>query len=163
MSAVIQECQPCQKDVFTCYGGDKIIANAGYQRVLKSNDVFAKCDKLGGEDVCANNNTCIDGYEGFMCKKCSDGFYKEFDGSCQECDLGYKEFLYSILMIVFFATIPLLLAVFLTNCLKSAQDKNKASSVFYLFKNLLNYVILTALLSQIFANTWFKPIVIDEE
>ena len=30
LSAIIQECQPCQKDVFTCYGGDKIIANAGY-------------------------------------------------------------------------------------------------------------------------------------
>lgn len=64
----VQECIPCKSDVFTCNGGDQIDANTGYQRLLQTKDVFAKCDKLGGQEVCLANNTCMNGYEGFMCK-----------------------------------------------------------------------------------------------
>lgn len=82
---VLQECLPCEGQFYDCFGDDDVKAKTGYQLYVNQSLAAVKCELLNSYQLCFENNTCREGYQGLGCKQCAPDFFRDFDGSCQKC------------------------------------------------------------------------------
>lgn len=113
-------------------------------------DNFSKCDKVEGLNPCLAENKCSPGYEGLLCKQCAPGYFKDYLGLCLEC--GPQ--LATILKIAVSWILLLLVTLIVANGMYAYQKDSSVSFLLGLARNLINYVVSLALISQIFEETW---------
>lgn len=159
----IQECSACEKSVFSCFGNENIKANTGYQLVNQGTATFIACDQMFNNHLCLANNTCKYGYQGLGCKQCVPYFFRDFDGSCQECPKSiagttttYTDSTFIVFQMLFNWLLLVVVILFVKDMELSGEKQNKLSSVTFLFKNIVNYVIYFVLLSELFATFWMN-------
>ena len=143
------------QDAFECGGGSNLITKEGFFQLklaeVQYSDTFIQCDKMAGQEVCLRNDICAEGYAGHLCKHCDAGFFKDFDGSCQQCMLKISFFnlLHFAVQCLTFA----LIIYIMYNLIAFYHQTGKIVDSFYLFKNLINYFIIFGLIAEAFQQT----------
>ena len=112
--------------------------------------MLAKCGTPGGKDLCLEDNKCSKGHTGFLCQVCEEGYYRDFDGSCQQCMASPA--VHVIVGWVLVVIVVLAIIYFLSH----GYQQNKVSITFHLLKNLVNYIIIFSVLTEIFGKVWVQ-------
>ncbi|KRX02444.1 Pectin lyase fold/virulence factor [Pseudocohnilembus persalinus] len=154
-------CSACMEHA-TCYGGDRVILNAGYWRAHNYTAEIVHCKNqpencLQVDSVDKNNFTCQTGYVGALCQACdlrgltTDGvrYSVSSNYNCGKCDdqvwNGMKVFLVNLWVLI-----SMFIAV--KGTLQLVQEKIMLKSILTLFRGFRAKYNETGILIKMFMN-----------
>lgn len=135
------ECYSCPIHS-TCTDPTIIKADDGYWNINEKSLIIIKCE---AEDSCSNN-TCTEGYFGYVCHECSADYGKTITRKCEECDEIYLNF--HILRSIFKWFILAMLSFYQCNLIMQLEQQNKQRKILSVVNLFIGYSNIIALSSR---------------